>query len=134
MSIMKEFEIKKVEKMLEVNPVIVEKLYELRFGKKFKLSDLDSYEKDDLYSFIKELEIKLAEFNSGINTKYLAKCIQKADTSPFGLRVLTKFTCKKCGKEETYGSSPAPSICSDCALLMAEIIVQDYKIFMNRGE
>lgn len=62
--------------------------------------------------------------------KYLSREIQYGLAGEIGGAAMTNFKCKLCSKEDIWGSTAVPDICSECADKIAESILErwDYLI------
>ena len=126
MSIVKEILVKKIISANRKYPQLIEGVIKGEINE----NSLNSFDKNTLISFEKIIDIKIAEKETGITVPKMSRMIQESTSvGEIGLQALTKFTCKKCGKEEVHGSTAVPILCSRCAEDTAKrLLVKMYRI------
>lgn len=127
-----DFYIDKLKQLQKQNEELYNKLLIEYFKKLYSIEELKVMDINILRGLVIKMEKEFKLYNSPIKIDVLAKAIQDS-RSIVGGRALTKFYCKLCNKEDTYGTTGVPDICYECAKNMAKnIIIQNSQIFKKK--
>ena len=130
---MKDFYINSLNKKRQKNERLFEETLIELVGSNLEWSKVEELDIDVLRKMTVEVERKIRLEDSPIDVKKMAYAIQHS-RSGIGGCAMTQFTCSFCGKEEWWGSTAVPNICTDCATKMATNIAMHHSDLLKEGE
>lgn len=125
---MKNFYLNSIKSKKRRNKEAYEKVSNQVFGSVLSWVKLCEQENDKLIEVMCLLSEQITINKSPYDIKKLTHAIQHS-RSGIGFCAMTPYQCSFCGKEEVWGSTATPNICSSCAEEMAtNIIARNFDI------